>query len=390
MIRLMKNSFYNEASTKAALVEFIMGAERFSMSNQCKTFEENFAAWQGRKHALFVMNGSMANLVLIQALLNMGRLSPGDKIGFSAVTWSTNVMPLIQLGLVPVPIDCEIETLNISSTHLKQAIATESIKALFITNALGFADDLDTISALCAEHNIMLLEDNCESLGTELNGKKLGNFGVASTFSTFIGHHMSTIEGGLICTDDDELFAHITMCRAHGWDRNLTADRQQSLRTAAGVDDFFAAYTFHELAYNARPTEIQGFLGNVQLQYLDEMISKRQKNYERFTAAIPLDRVYPIRSQHLNVVSNFAMPIICRDKETFTQYLTKFKAAEIEIRPVIAGNMTHQPFYRKHISTEYDLPHADYIHDYGFYFGNHPDLTEAEVSFLAETLSSPS
>ncbi len=385
----MKNSFYNEAATKAQLVDFITKADRFSMSEQCALFEKNFAAWQGRRHAVFVMNGSMANLVLIQALLNMGRLSPGDKVGFSAVTWSTNVMPLIQLGLVPVPIDCELETLNVSSSQLQKAIVKEPIKALFITNALGFADDLDKIEALCAANNILLIEDNCESLGSELNGKKLGNFSLASTFSTFVGHHMSTIEGGLVCTDDDELHAQIVMARAHGWDRNLLPEQQRALREKTGVNSFFSTYTFHELAYNARPTEIQGFIGNVQLQYLDETIAIREKNFNAFKAALPLEHVHPVRADHMSLVSNFAMPVICRRKESFQAYTTKFQAAGIEIRPVIAGNMTRQPFFTKHCATTYELPNADYIHDCGFYFGNHPDLTHEEIDFIIDCLSTP-
>ncbi len=389
MIKLMKNSFYNEENTKAALVDFITKSDRFSMGDQCATFEKNFANWQGRRHAIFVMNGSMANLVLIQAMMNKGILSPGDKIGFSAVTWSTNVMPIIQLGLTPVPIDCELGTLNVSSKQLLATISSEPIKALFITNALGFADDLDKIAEICEAHNIILIEDNCESLGSEIKNQKLGNFGLASTFSTFVGHHMSTIEGGLVCTDDDELYAHLVMCRAHGWDRNLTPAQQKTIRANAKVDDFFATYTFHELAFNARPTEIQGFLGNTQLQYLDEIISKRERNFTSFLSALPLDKIYPLRSEHMSLISNFAMPIICKDKEVFKKYTDKFHAADIEIRPVIAGNMVQQPFYRKHISKSYNLPNADHIHDCGFYFGNHPDLTEEEISTLVETISSP-
>lgn len=382
MIRLMKNSFYKEAETKTALINFIATASRLSMSDECKKFEENFARWQGRRHALFVMNGSMANLVLIQALLNTGRLTVGDRVGVSAVTWSTNVMPLLQLGLVPVAIDCEIETLNISSQKLEKALETEKLEALFITNALGFADDLSVIAEMCAARNILLIEDNCESLGSAIAGKKLGNFGLASTFSTFVGHHMSTIEGGLICTDDDTLYAHLVMSRAHGWDRNLTPAQQKTLRTGAGVDDFFAAYTFHDLAYNARPTEIQGFLGNNQLQYLDEMIQKRARNFARFVSVLPTDMVYPIRYGHMSTVSNFAMPFICRSRDIFERAIRVFKEAEVEIRPVIAGNMAKQPFFKKYQTKSFHLPDSDIIHDQGFYFGNHPDLDESEIATL--------
>jgi CDP-6-deoxy-D-xylo-4-hexulose-3-dehydrase len=179
------------------------------------------------------------------------------------------------------------------------------------------------------------------------------------------------------------------MCRAHGWDRNLTPEQQTDLRDKNKVDDFFAAYTFHELAYNARPTEVQGFLGNTQLPYLDETIAIREKNFNKFVSAVPAELAYPIRTNHMSLVSNFAMPIICRNEDIFKKYISKFKAAEVEIRPVIAGNMVKQPFYKKYLPVSKNLPKADLIHDNGFYFGNHPDLTESEMNILTTTISSP-
>jgi CDP-6-deoxy-D-xylo-4-hexulose-3-dehydrase len=384
----MRNSFYKNDAVKRALADFILETERFSMGSQCTQFEKSFADWQGRDNALFVGNGSVANLLLIQALLNCGRLQPGDTVGFSAVTWPTNVMPLIQLGLTPVPVDVSLQSLNISPDTLATAHAISPVKALFITNALGFADKLDTIAEWCEAENVILIEDNCESMGSVLNGTKLGNFGIASTFSTFIGHHLSTIEGGFVCTNDDEIAEHITIARAHGWDRNLSPERQTALREKYGVDDFYSVYTFYEPAYNGRAGEIQAFIGNQSLPYLDEMVKKRHDNFLRFLDQLHTEKVYPIDFAHMDVVSNFAMPLIFKDKSDYTAARNRFVEAGVEIRPIIGGNMTRQPFYEKYTGMPIALPNADHIHDTGFYFGNRPDLDEAEMSIITNLLKS--
>src|SRR3989338_7190084 len=259
MIKLMKSTFYKEEETKQKLCEFILKANKLSMGEKCREFEIAFSKYQGRRFAVLVNSGSSANLALIYSLLKLGKINPGDNVGVSALTWSTNVSPLLQLGLNPVPIDVSLNTLNVSSGNLLETLKTKELKALFITNALGFCGDLDKIVKICEEKNIILLEDNCESLGSVAYGKKLGNFGLASTFSSFVGHHLSTIEGGMVCTDDEKLYEMLLMVRAHGWDRNLYTKSQKQLRKKEKCDDFYAKYTFYDLAYNARPTEISGF-----------------------------------------------------------------------------------------------------------------------------------
>lgn len=386
MIKLIKSSFYHEAETKQALAEFILNEEILSMNKECRKFEESFAAKQGRKHAVYVSNGSVANLLLIQSLLNLGRFQKGDKIGFSALTWPTNVMPLIQLGLMPVAIDCELDTLNVSPEKLEEHIG--DLKGLFLTNVLGFCDNLPRLKELCDEHNVLLIEDNCESLGSQVDGKLLGNFGVASTFSFFVGHHMSTIEGGMVCTDDDELYDYLVMGRAHGWDRNLSPESQQKLRSQSGADAFYAKYTFYDLASNFRPNEINGFIGNTQMPYWDEIVSKRVSNFSRFSAAMSKnDDFYQYNLSHMDAVSNFSMPIICKTPELAKRYRTKFEEAEVEIRPVIAGNMTEQPFYRKYVDDTAPRPNSDLIHTNGFYFGNNPEMTDEEINTLCGLLA---
>jgi CDP-6-deoxy-D-xylo-4-hexulose-3-dehydrase len=334
-----------------------------------------------------VSSGSAANLVLIQSLLNLKRLKNGDRVGFSILTWPTNVMPLIQLGLKPEPIDCEIKTLNVSPATLRPYL--KKIKALFITNVLGFCDRLDRIRDLCKKENILLIEDNCEALGSKMAIRRLGNFGLASTFSFYVAHHLSTIEGGMICTDDKDLHNMAVMVRAHGWDRNLPAAEKRNIRLKYKVNDFYDKYTFYDLAYNARPTEINGFLGNVQLKYLDEIIENRAKNFQIFNQIIQSNHdLIPLDVQHMAVVSNFAMPVVCKNKKLFDKYRHLFEKNEIEIRPIIAGDMTRQPFYKKYMEKVGLYPNTKFIHNNGFYFGNNPEMTKKEITFICKLLKS--
>lgn len=387
MIKLIKSTFYHEEETKKAVADFILKSTVLSMGQECKNFEDKFSKKQGRGHSVFVSSGSMANLVLLQSLLNLGRLNKGDKVALSALTWATNVMPVIQLGLEPFILDCKKENLNISSAIIKEAFSRNKFRAVFLTNVLGFCADIDKIRDFCEEKNIILLEDNCESLGSEMASKKLGNFGLAATFSSFVGHHFSTIEGGMICTDEDSLYEMLLIVRAHGWDRNLSPETQSKLRKKYKVDDFYARYTFYDLAYNARPTEIQGFIGDLQLNYWDEMVSQRQENFKKFlVAANNNTEIHPLDVSHMSLVSNFAMPVIFKTRESFELYKNKFQAAEVEIRPIIAGNIAEQPFFKKYVKERFACPTVDFIHQHGFYFGNNPEMTPAEVSLLCNLL----
>lgn len=387
MIKLIKSSFFNESKTKEELVNFILSADQFSFGKECLKFEKKFSKFQDRKQSVFVNSGSSANLAIIQALLNLGRIKVGDKVAFSALTWSTNVMPIIQLGLVPVPIDVELSTLNMSSNTLRAVLVKQDIKLVFITNLLGFCDDIDEISALCKNSNCILIEDNCESMGSRYKGKLLGNFGLASTFSFYVGHHMSTIEGGMVCTDDDELATMLRIVRAHGWDRNLPRVEQRGIRSKFQVNStFYSRYTFYDLGYNLRPNEITGFIGNKQLKYINQIINKRQRNFLQIAKVLyKQDKYfYPVDFSHMDTVSNFAVPIICKSVSIRDQ-LVKKCAKKVEIRPVVGGDMTQQPFFAKHVHLTSDMTkmtNASLIHKQGLYFGNNPEMTTDEISLI--------
>lgn len=385
MIRLIKSTFHNEEKTKKELESFIRDAQILSFGPQCEQFEKSFAKWQGRKHCVFLNSGSSANLAIVQALLNLGKIKLGDKVGFSALTWSTNVMPLLQLGLQAVPIDVELDTLNVSSAKLRETLRRHELSMVFLTNLLGFCDDIEEIRRICEEEKITLIEDNCESLGTIYKKKKLGNYGLASTFSFYVGHHMSTIEGGAVCTDNEQLASMLRLVRAHGWDRNLSELKQTKLRHKYKVNStFYSRYTFYDLGYNLRPTEINGFIGNTQIQYLDEIVEKRKNNFFKFAEVIynNADKYYPIRFNHLDLVSNFAVPVICKSTKIRDELVEKCNGI-VEIRPIVGGDMTQQPFFTKHITKKYLADsNANLIHKQGLYFGNNPELTDEEIQTI--------
>lgn len=387
MIKLIKSTFYREAEAKRELCQFIRRADKLSIGDECQRFEHAYARYHKRKHCVLVNSGSSANLAIVQALMNVGKLKKGDPVGFSAVTWATNVMPLIQLGLTPVPVDIDLGTLNVTSRTLGETFKKTKLKMMFLTNLLGFCGDIDAVADLCARNKTILVEDNCESFGTVYKKRLLGTFGYASTHSFYVGHHLSMIEGGAVLTDSSELDTMLQFVRAHGWDRNLTEKRQLRIRNKYNVNSsFYSRYTFYDLGYNFRSTEINGFLGNHQLRYADEIVQRREQNFRYLAERIfaRTDLYYPISYGHLDRLSNFAVPIICRTQKLRDE-LVKRCEGKVEIRPVVGGDMTSQPFYPKYRGTLPDrfVPtNARIAHAQGMYFGNNPELTKKELDEL--------
>tara|TARA_B100000989_G_scaffold278203_1_gene239795 strand:- start:45453 stop:46625 length:1173 start_codon:yes stop_codon:yes gene_type:complete len=386
MIPLMRNAFSFEDKTKKELSEFILSAKQLSMGDQCLAFEKEFSKFQDCEESILFNSGGSANLSLLQAYKNLGVLKNNSKVGFSSLTWSTNVMPIIQLGMIPIAIDCEPNTLNIMSKNLLDTLENIKLDALFITNVLGFTGDLDKIKIICDEKNILLIEDNCEALGSKLGNVRTGNFGRAATFSFFVAHHMSTIEGGMIATSDKELAEMLRIVRANGWDRNLKSKQQSELRKKNNIlGEFEAKYTFYDLGYNLRPTEITATLGLIQLQYLEQNIIIRNNNHLELVKGLKENPdLINVDFHHLDFLSPFAFPVVCKTKKLRDYYFQQFSGAGIEIRPMIAGNIQNQPFYKKYSKIETKCPGADFLEKNSFYCGNYPELT----SFDLETIKS--
>ena len=388
MIPLIRDTFIEEHKTKLALADFILSSNKLSMGIKCFEFEKEFSIFQGRKDSILFNSGGSANLALLQALKNLGRLKNKSRIGFSALTWSTNVMPIIQLGMEPVALDCDPKTLNVMSKNIVDVLDNLTLDAIFLTNVLGYTGDLDNIKEICDSKNILLIEDNCEALGSVVAGKKSGNYGLASTFSFFVAHHMSTIEGGMVTTDDNELEEMLRMVRANGWDRNLNSDQQFKIRKAHNItSEFESKYTFYDLGYNLRPTEITGFLGLNQLLYLNENIKKRNSNHLVLNSVV-IDNpdLQTVKYDHQDFLSPFAFPIVCNSPEIREIYFNKFSGAGVEIRPMIAGNIQGQPFFAKYSKYSTSCPGADFLTSNSFYCGNYPGFSVSDLELIKSCL----
>ncbi len=372
-ISLMQYTFFKEANVEKELANFIEKAPKLSMGEHVFKFEKEFAKWHKRNHCIMVNSGSSANLLLISSLLNLKKISVGDQVGVSSVTWSTNVMPLIQLGLKPVLIDVEKDGVNVGYHQLKRKI--EKLSALFLTNVLGLNNQINKLLKLCKSHNVLLLEDNCESLGCKVNNKILGNFGFASTTSSFVGHHLSTVEGGYVFTDDDKLAAMCKIVRAHGWTRNLTK-KELDILSIKKREEFYQPYTFEFPGYNIRPSEINAIAGSLQLPLLNKMNGIRKERFIKFTKILG-DNIYEKETKN----PAFAIPIKCNSRKQRDSLVNFFKRHLIECRPLISGSIGKQPFWKR-IYGETSLNNATTIDQCALYITNDPQLELSLFDFL--------
>jgi CDP-6-deoxy-D-xylo-4-hexulose-3-dehydrase len=279
--------------------------------------------------------------------------------------------------------------------QLEEILKKQSPKALILVSTLGMPPDMEDIEYLCKKYNCLLLEDNCEGLGSRCSDSKLGTFGIMSTTSLYWGHHISTIEGGMVFTNDDELYDILRMVRAHGWDRNIDPERAVYLRTIHEVSEFNSRYTFYYPGYNFRPTELSGALGIRQMLKIDEFIRKREQNFKFYQYYIKNNYWKPDIAKE-NFVSNLGYPIIHPKRDRITKALTD---AGVECRPFISGNMARQPFVRKWFIdnkglTEKEMENfsesfknAEEIHKFGMYVPNHPFLKEEDLYLIYKTVN---
>lgn len=378
---------WNEDELQA--IQRVIASKRFTMGPEVKRFESDFAGSMGKKYAVMVNSGSSANLVSIAALSHrkINPLKRGDEVIVPAVSWATTYHPLWQYGLKPRFVDINLNTLNVDTEKLHAAI-TPQTKAIIAVSILGNPAPLDIMREICDERGLIFMEDNCESLGAKLNGKWCGTFGDINTFSFFYSHHISTIEGGMILTDDKELYELSLSLRAHGWTRDLPPD--SSIYEKKG-DDFFEAYRFILPGYNVRPTEINAAIGSVQLTKFMKMIEVRRTNAELFKNLFSHDKRFLIQQENgESSWFSFTMVINPDYKIERKKILEKLKENGIEFRIITGGS-----FLRHDVIKMYDYsiceggtPNADYIHDNGFFIGNFPYPMDKELRVLKKALES--
>ena len=353
-------------------IQRVIDSNMFSMGPEVRAFEEQFATQFGSNYAVMVNSGSSANLLMTAALFftKTPKLQRGDEIIVPAVSWSTTYFPLAQYGLHLKFVDIDKGTLNYDLDQLAEAI-TDKTRAIMVVNLLGNPNDFTRIDQIIAGRDITVIEDNCESMGATFNGKQAGTFGVMGTYSAFFSHHISTMEGGVVVTDDEELYHVMLSLRAHGWTRNLP--KFNKVTGEKSDDPFEESFRFVLPGYNLRPLEMSGALGQEQLKKLPSLIEGRRTNGALVQQHLGQHPLFHIQEE-IGDSSWFGFSMVLRDPSHITrpQLVQKLTAAGFECRPIVAGNFAKNEVM-KHIdhSIHGTLENADYIDEHGLFIGNH-------------------
>lgn len=369
------SSTWDEKELKA--IQEVIKSDCFTMGEKVAEFEKAFANFVGSKYALMVSSGSAANLIATAALFytKTPKLKRGDEVIVPALSWSTTYYPLYQYGLKLKFVDVDLQTLNYDLNALKQAISKKT-KMIMLVNLLGNPNDFDVIKEFIQDKDILLLEDNCESMGAEYKGKQAGTFGIMGTFSTFYSHHMATMEGGFVVSDDEELY-HILLClRAHGWTRNLP---KNNVLVEKSEDYFSESFRFILPGYNVRPVEMSGAIGIEQLKKLPNFLKYRRENAKKFYEFFDNHPDFIIQKE-IGLSSWFGFSLIIKETSKLKRedVLEKLNANGIDYRPICAGDFTQNEVI-KYFDYEIfgELKNAKYLHKNGFFVGNHQvDISE--------------
>ncbi|OUR82263.1 pyridoxamine 5-phosphate oxidase [Colwellia psychrerythraea] len=384
----LASSTWNENEYSA--IQRVIDSDMFTMGKEVAQYEKDFAEFFGSKYALMVSSGSTANLLMIASLFftknSKLKLKRGDEIIVPAVSWSTTYFPLQQYGLKVKFVDIDRDTLNMDLDKLEVAI-TDNTKAILSVNLLGNPNDYDRMNEIIAGRDIFILEDNCESMGATLNGKHAGTFGVMGTYSSFFSHHIATMEGGCVVTDDEELY-HILLCiRAHGWTRNLPKFNKVSGEKSD--DPFEEAFKFMLPGYNARPLEMSGALGIEQLKKLPGFIETRCENAQLFQSLFA-NHPYLSIQKETGSSSWFGFSLIIKENAPYNRAeLVKLLAENgIECRPIVTGNFLKNKEVLEYFDYEVSgtLEAAEYLDEHGLFVGNHQNGITNEIRLLASII----
>jgi CDP-6-deoxy-D-xylo-4-hexulose-3-dehydrase len=366
-----------EKTDKDFLADFILSTERFTQFEKVKEFEQKWSQWQGTSYSTFVNSGSSADLVMLDATKEFYKIPDGAEVLVPAVTWTTNITSVIQSKMKPVFVDVNLEDFSFDYEKLEKSI-TSRTKIILVTHLIGIPADMEKISMIAKKHNLIILEDCCESHGAQFNNDKIGNFGIASTFSFYWGHHLTTVEGGMICTKNEELNDLFILKRSHGLARELNPSKHQKYRDANPLVDFNFLFLTH--GYNFRNTELHAVIGIEQLKHLDRYIDIRNRNHKMFLEIIAPIQKYLHPVDHPGI-SSFCLPFVFKNATDKERFVEAIKKNNIEYRPIISGNLLRQPCFTGYGNFS-DFVNAETLHLNGFYIGNNQFVGEERLALL--------
>lgn len=369
-------------------IQSVIASGMYSMGPRVAQFEREFTAYTGSKYCVMCNSGSSANLLMVAALCFRKEkpLVPGDEIIVPAVSWSTTYHPLQQYGLKLKFVDVDRDTLNYDLDVLQAAVG-DATRAIMVVNLLGNPNDFDRISSIVGGRDVVIIEDNCESLGARVGGKQAGTFGAMGSYSAFFSHHISTMEGGMVVTDDEELYHIMLSVRAHGWTRNLP--KLNKVTGTKSDDAFVESFKFVLPGYNLRPLEMSGAIGTEQLKKLPAMVEGRRRNARKF---LDLMKAYPqLRTQkEIGESSWFGFSMIVQPDAPFNRadVVRMFTKHGIDVRPIVAGNFAKNEVLRWfNYSVHGQLHNADDLDANGLFIGNHHYGLDEEFQTLKAALN---
>ena len=341
--------------------------------------EKKWANKIGTKYSVFVNSGSSSILLTLAALKESSKLK-NKKIVVPALSWATDVSSPMLLGYDTFMCDCNLEDLSCDLKKLEDLFIKENPSVFILVSPLGLVPNMKKVVDLCDKYGVILLEDVCESVGSKYEDKYLGSFGFASFFSMYFGHHLSTIEGGFINTNDEDFYHLLLMMRSHGWDRDLPKWKQQELREEHGCTDFDALYNFYVPGMNLRSTDLQAFIGLRAIDKLDGYSSKRRENFKYYINNLKTNQLH-LEEKPTDYVSSFAIPIVHPMRDDIIRDLMDNK---IEVRPLIAGNMANKPMWK---GGNEGLENCELLESQGFYIPNHQDLSKKDIDKIVNIIN---
>ncbi len=383
---LMENAI--TFTDKLKMASFCLTSDKFTNGPKVREFEEAWSKWVGSKYSLYVSSGSTANFLLIAALKEFAGLKNNDKVLVPACTWMTSVAPIIQNGLQPIFVDVSLEDYCIDLDDLSTIqYLHPDIKLIFTTHLLGFHSNVEKLQE--AFPDAVVMEDCCEAHGVkDQYGKRAGNDSLGATFSFYYGHHITTIEGGFISTNNHDLYTLMRMKRSHGLAREAGNESFEIFKQL--YPDIVPSFLFVTDGYNFRNNEIGAVLGLEQIKRLDKNIAIRNNNYSEYYSMISKrPDLFHIPSCKLDQMSSFALPFVCKSKDIYNILIQKFKEHNIEYRPLVAGNLLKQPFLNAYKFRYHKrVYNADIIHDLGLYVGNSHSVNKKHLSVLKQIIES--
>lgn len=367
------------------LISWLRGYPRLTMAEVTREFERAWSDWLGVKHSVYCNSGSSANL-LMYAALDAAKRSGNRKIVVPAVGWSTTVAPAIQFGWQPFMCEADTDTYGLDFESLSSIVARERPDTVILVHVLGTPNRMGPILELQQRYGFNLLEDCCAAHGARHQGKLVGTFGAMSSFSFYYGHHMSTIEGGMVCTDDDDLYHHLLMARSHGWLKDLPPAENRRLLAKHGIDEFHSPFTFVIPGLNVRATDLQAYLGLLQLPKLQDTIDRRVDNHLRYQER--LDGAFEFaKCSSGDTISSISFGAVAKSEEQRKRVVKTLVDNQIDTRLFSAGNLGRHPFWTDRYGV-FSAPVADRIHRAGFFLPNNQSLDRADVDHICDVVLS--